>query len=171
MTLFSYTAVNDRKERIQGMVDAISLQAGRSALQETGLFVEEIHEATPSERESAKPWETEAVVEALPSPRPLPPATSYSPLLDTLRLYAGWLLAWYILVIVLGAYQEMKGLSFTIPLVEGLWQSVLIIRAAFGVFLFLMFTSLYRFFGSRGWVGGVFGVMGVLLFYVFLVNT
>src|SRR3989344_7017723 len=99
MTLFSYTAVNDRKERIQGMVDAISLQAGRSALQETGLFVEEIHEATPSERESAKPWETEAVVEALPSPRPLPPATSYSLLLHTPRPYAGWLPAWCILVI------------------------------------------------------------------------
>ncbi|MBI2117697.1 hypothetical protein HYT95_02255, partial [Candidatus Peregrinibacteria bacterium] len=99
------------------------------------------------------------------------PTSSYYPLLDTLRLYAGWLLAWYVLVIALGAYQETKHLPFAIPLVEGLWQSVLIIRAAFGVFLFLMLSSLYRFFGNKGWIGGGLGAVGVLLFYVFLVNT
>ncbi|MBI2524191.1 hypothetical protein HYW11_03195 [Candidatus Peregrinibacteria bacterium] len=205
MSLFSYAAVNDRKERIQGMVDAMSLQAARSALQDTGLFVEEIHEAIPSECESAKPWETVAVTEQercqvpgasfqeitdgrtpdgtvsqydaeLDEQQNLEAASynlkpSYYPLLDTLRLYAGWLLAWYVLVIALGAYQETRHLPFAIPLVEGLWQSVLIIRAAFGVFLFLMLSSLYRFYGSRGWVGGAFGVVGALLFYVFLVNT
>lgn len=192
MSLFSYSAVNERKERIQGLVDAVSLQAGRNALQESGLFIEEIHEATPIEREGVKPWETVVVPEveqdvpsSLPvnepdttqdkpmnqSTSPVEPVALYVPLLDTLHLYAGWLLAWYILVIALGAYQETKNLPFTIPFVEGLWQSVLILRAAFGIFLFLMFTSLYRFFGNRGWLGGILGVFGALLFYVFLVNT
>lgn len=205
MPLFSYTALNEQKERVSGMVDAISLQAARDALQGTGLFVEEIHEATPRERDAAKPWETEAVVDrescqlsgvsfqgvndgnkeigVIPAQDArfeetqnlkaesynLKPA--YYPFLDTLRLYAGWLLAWYVLVVTLGAYQETKSLPFTIPLVEGLWQSVLIIRAAFGVFLFLMLTSLYRFFGSRRWMGGVLGILGIFLFYVFLVNS
>lgn len=171
MSLYSYTALNAQKERTRGVVDAMSLQAARSALQETGLFVEEIHEATSLERESVKPWETEAVVDVQEPTTPLPPIPSYYPFLDTLRLYVGWLLAWYVLVIALGAYQETKALPFTIPLVEGLWQSVLIIRAAFGVFLFLMFTSLHRFFGSRKWVGGGLGLVGTFLFYVFLVNT
>lgn len=222
MPLFSYTALNAQKERIRGTVDAISLQAARDALQGTGLFVEEIHEATPLERDAAKPWETEAVVERdegivgnvstvgmvgqggnvgdvgtvsqvgemgtvstvgtvsnvgaegverETSNESTSQQSTYYPLLDTLRLYAGWLLAWYVFVIALGAYQETKNLPFTIPLVEGLWQSVLIIRAAFGVFLFLMLTSLYRFFGSRRWMGGVLGIFGVFLFYVFLVNT
>lgn len=188
MPLFSYMALNDRQERIRGLVDAISLQAARSALQESGLFVEEIHEATPSEQEGAKPWETAAVVDsavdreimvegansenpAPPITYPLPPTPSYYPLLDTLRLYAGWLLGWYILVIALGAYQETKHLPFTILLVEGLWQSVLIIRATFAVFLFLVLSSLYRFLGSRRWLGGILGLIGILLFYVFLVNT
>lgn len=198
MSLYSYTALNAQKERLQGMVDAISLQAARSALQDTGLFVEEIHEATPTERESTKPWETEAVVEDTvgmvgqggevgnvstvsnvgaegvereTSNEPTSQQSTYYPLLDTLRLYAGWLLAWYVLVIALGAYQETKNLPFHIPLVEGLWQSVLIIRAAFGVFLFLILTSLYRFFGNRTWLGLILGVFGMLLFYVFFVNT
>lgn len=175
MPLFSYTAVDDRKERIQGMVDAMSLQAARSALQGIDLFIEEIHEATPSEREGAKPWETVAVAESstvnnVGMVGKVGLAT-YFPLLDTLRLYAGWLLAWYVLVVTLGAYQETKELPFTIPLVEGLWQSVLILRAAFGVFLFVMLSSLYRFFRSRGWMGGGLGMIGGLLFYVFLVNT
>jgi len=188
MPLFSYTAVNDRKERINGMVDAMSLQAGRNALQESGFFVEEIHEATPMERESTKPWETVSVQEPVeglgteglshsgpndqvPVPSPQHLAPNYYPLLDTVRLYAGWLLAWYILVIALGAYKETKQLPFTIPLIEGLWQSVLIIRAAFGVFIFLMLTSLHRFFGNRAWVGGWLGLLGAFLFYVFFVNT
>ena len=164
---------------MRGLVDALSLQAARSALQDTGLFVEEIHEATTSERSETPPWETMAVgvpgstvgMVGAPTPYSLPPASSYYPFLDTLRLYAGWLLAWYVLVITLGAYQETKGLPFAVPLVEGLWQSVLIIRATFAVFLFLTFSSLYRFFGSRGWLGGVLGVSGALLFYVFFVNT
>lgn len=205
MPLFSYMAFNDRQERIRGLIDAISLQAARSALHESGLFVEEIHEATPSEQESAKPWETETVVErercqvsgvslqevtggstsdgTVPQhdagsseEQNLQPETynlkpAYYPFLDTLRLYAGWLLGWYILVIALGAYQETNHLPFTIPLVEGLWQSVLIIRATFAVFLFLTFSSLYRFLGSRRWVGGGLGIVGVFLLYVFLVNS
>lgn len=206
MPLFSYTATTAGGERTRGVVDAMSLQAARSALQETGLFVEEIHEALPSEQESVKPWETAAVAEQSyqlsavrcqemtdgsqgsdgvslgdvelkeaenlkPGSYNLKASPSYYPFLDTLRLYAGWLLAWYVLVIALGAYQETKELPFSIPLVEGLWQSPLLIRAVFGVFLFLLCTSLHRFFGSRKWVGGVLCLAGVFLFYVFLVNT
>lgn len=198
MPLFSYTATTTGGERTQGMVDAMSLQAARSALQETGLFVEEIHEALPSEQENVRPWETATVLERERGQRSgvsfrgvtddSPPdgtapqhdagsdkeqnlKPAYYPLLDTLRLYAGWLLAWYALVISLGAYQETKELPFSIPLVEGLWQSPLVLRAVFGVFLFLLCTSLYRFFGSRKWVGSGLGFIGVFLFYVFLVNT
>lgn len=203
MSLYSYMVVNEAGECTRGMVDAMSLQAARNALQDTGLFVEEIHEALPSERGGVPPWETEAVVEGgvggdvskvgrvgkvgmvgsegmasvaealakAGANEPTSQPAIYYPLLDTLRLYAGWLLAWYVLVIALGAYQGTKNLPFTIPLVEGLWQSVLIIRATFGVFLFLVLTSLYRFFGNRGWVGGVLGILGVVLFYVFFVNT
>lgn len=197
MPLFSYTATTAGGERTRGVVDAMSLQAARSALQETGLFVEEIHEALPSEQESVKPWETQAVQEPMPlssveglgnrdsglvgntilpgeqstAPSSQISVPQYYPFLDTLRLYAGWLLAWYVLVVALGAYQETKALPFQIPLVEGLWQSAIIIRAAFGVFLFLLFTSLHRFFGSRKWVGGGLGLAGAFLFYVFLVNT
>jgi hypothetical protein len=94
----------------------------------------------------------------------------YAPLLETIRLYAGWLLAWYVLVFALGGYQATKTLPFDVPLVYGLAQSPLVLTFAFATFLFLLLSSLARaLHGGKG-MGVVLGVIWIVAVYAFRIN-
>lgn len=96
--------------------------------------------------------------------------SAYAPLLETIRLYAGWLLAWYTLVFALGGYQATKTLPFELPLVYGLAQSPLVLTFAFGTFFFLLVSSLVKaLHGGKG-MGVVFGVLWVVAVYAFRIN-
>jgi len=66
----------------------------------------------------------------------------YHPFFDTLRLYAGWLLAWYMSVYILGAFQHTRTLPFRIPYVEALLPpfSPVVLHFSLGAFLFLFLT-------------------------------
>ena len=66
----------------------------------------------------------------------------YFPIIDTLRLYAGWLLAWYAIIYGLGSYQASRTLPFEIPYLMGIYYSPLVLSFTLGAFLFLLFTSL-----------------------------
>ncbi len=95
----------------------------------------------------------------------------YYPLVDTFRLYAGWLLAWYFLIYALGSYQWLRHLPFQIPFLGDLFQSTLILDFACACFLFLLLTSLHRRMG-RGWVLGILlTLVGFGLFAGFYANT
>ena len=94
----------------------------------------------------------------------------YAPLLETLRLYAGWLLTWYALVFALGGYQATKGLPFEMPLVYGLAQSPLVLTFAFGTFLFLLFTSLVKETRGGKAMGVIFGLIWIVAVYAFRIN-
>ncbi|PIR52331.1 hypothetical protein COU77_00910 [Candidatus Peregrinibacteria bacterium CG10_big_fil_rev_8_21_14_0_10_49_16] len=168
MPLFMYTALRGGREH-HGSLDALSLQEAREALKQAGYDVQEIHEATAGERKAIPPWERGVVEHQEEKPiqrevsKPvesmvLENVSAYSPnaFISVLRIYAGWLLAWYALVFILGTYQLTKRLPIEFPYVDSLVQSPLLPRFAFGVFLFLLLSSLHQ-----AWYGGI--IKGTLL--------
>ncbi|MEK7591273.1 MAG: hypothetical protein AAB489_03650 [Patescibacteria group bacterium] len=94
----------------------------------------------------------------------------YFPLIDTLRLYAGWLLSWYFLIFAFGSYDYLREFPFEIPLVSGLFQSPVIIIFALGAFLFLMLSSLHRFFNRGMFRGIILGILWVVLIGTYRMN-
>lgn len=91
----------------------------------------------------------------------------YAPFISTLRLYAGWLLAWYFLIYAFGSYSELQELSFEIPYVEQLFLSPVILLFACGAYLFLVLTSLHRMLGGGFAKGLLCTVLGVMMFGLF----
>ena len=170
MPHFTYTARNSEGILVRGNITALSAQAARDSLKEMNLQAEELYEvpeAMPIQK--ATPPATPSPAAPIPAPlAPPKPSISwkltekeeaaapvsvaekpktevkYFPLMDTLRLYAGWLLSWYFLIFAFGSYDYTRELPFDIPLVSGLFQSPVIITFALGAFLFLMLTSLHR---------------------------
>ena len=100
-----------------------------------------------------------------------PASESYAPLSDTLRLYAGWLLAWYALVYLLGSAQYFGNLPFEVPFLDGLFYSALVLRFAFGTFLFLLLSSVHRLLGRGLWKGLLLTAVWIVLMLWFWGNA
>ena len=81
--------------------------------------------------------------------------SEYYPFSDTIRLYAGWLLAWYGLVYILGWFQSTRSMEPAIPFVYGLLYSPLVLTCTLVAFLYLLFHSLQRTI-NRGYLSGTF---------------
>ncbi|MDP6561808.1 MAG: hypothetical protein QF793_02685, partial [Candidatus Peribacteraceae bacterium] len=115
MTTYTYQATDASGKTVDGTVEAHSLQAARDAVVNLGMEPLEIYEAhQKSSSKSDSPWVDP--LQAIQADTAEEPSTAaYFPLLDTLRLYAGWLLAWYCIVYAIGAYQFMKELPFRLP--------------------------------------------------------
>ncbi len=94
----------------------------------------------------------------------------YYPLLDTLRLYAGWLLAWYFLIFALGSAQWLHHTPFQISFLSDLFLSPMILSFACACFLFLLLSSIHILLGRRLMVGIVLTLIGFGLFAVFYAN-
>jgi len=140
--------------------------------------------APPSE---TAPDESASRIAAIPATEPpsphvrspksevLPPEheklSTYFPLLDTLRLYAGWLLAWYCLVYALGSYQNERPLPFRIPYVEGLFLSPLVLSFTLAAFLFLLLTGIWKFIGKGIFTGLILTIVGVATFVLYRMNV
>lgn len=71
-------------------------------------------------------------------------ASPYHPVLATLRLYAGWLLAWYGLFVGLGHYVHERSLPVGIPFVEGFFLSPMIFSFTLAIFLFLLLSEIHK---------------------------
>ncbi|OGJ54006.1 hypothetical protein A3D11_04640 [Candidatus Peribacteria bacterium RIFCSPHIGHO2_02_FULL_49_16] len=173
MPLFSYTAHRDGHEH-RGCIEAISLQEARDALKQAGFLVQEIHESTGEEQNAVPPWERGLVIEREEIPRSHQPSFSIQNrgmILTTLRIYAGWLLAWYALVFVLGAYQLTKRLPFELPYVDSLIQSPLLPRFAFGAFLFLLFTTIHLSWNRGIFKGILLTMLGMAVWWGFHANV
>jgi len=197
MPQFTYSAIQSDGQRVSGTIESFSLQAAHDALKQMHLIPEEIHESTVSEQpltpEQAEkllsftqpaftnempeetPVSSEITTESpeVPSPKsqvlsPNPQSpSSYFPLLDTLRLYAGWLLAWYCLVYALGHYQHTRPLPFRIPFVEGLFLSPLVLSFTLGAYLFLLLSGIWKATGRgifKGLIATGIGVAGFVLY-------
>ena len=95
----------------------------------------------------------------------------YAPFGDTLRLYAGWLLAWYALTFSIASYTLNRALPFHLPWLEDMATSPFVISLAFGVFLFLLLSSLHRTLHGRLGLGLLLTLPGVFLWFLFWLNA
>lgn len=85
----------------------------------------------------------------------------YHPIVSTLRLYAGWLLAWYGLFVALGYYAHVRSLSWDLPFVEAFYLSPLIFSFTVAIFLFLVLGAIHRAHQGR-WISRiVLGLLGI----------
>jgi hypothetical protein len=183
MTLFAYVA-RDLEGNVQsGLLDAQDASQATTALSGDGLKVEELHEATLHEREELpQPAQERSAVSRAPSPPQKrrsssapsknPPAVKYHPLHDTLRLYAGWLLAFYAVAYALGAYQHTRSLPFRIPYAEAQLPAFapLVFSMTLGVFLFLLLGTLHRTLRGGKALGFLFALLGILAFTFYRMN-
>ncbi len=96
---------------------------------------------------------------------------SYAPVLDTFRLYAGWLCAWYVAIFALGSLSYLDRLPSRIDLLEDLIVSPTIINFCFGAFLFLLLTSLYKKLHANIPTGMIFGIAWLSTLLIFRLNT
>ncbi len=95
----------------------------------------------------------------------------YYPLVDTFRLYAGWLLAWYMVVLAVGSSQRLHAVPWKIALIEELFSTPLILSFTAATFLFLLFTDLHRLMGG-GTVKAVgLSFIALILFLFFQANV
>lgn len=158
MTQFSYKATGNDGKHVTGTVDSHSLQGAREAVIAMGLDPIEIFQ-TPLAHGSQAP--SAAKRDAAP----------YLPLFETMRLYAGWLLAWYALIYCIGAYQFFKDLPFRIPYAESLFLSPLVLSFTFAAYLFLLLSTLYKAFGKKKIVAFILFVIGVAIFLLYRMNV
>lgn len=100
---------------------------------------------------------------------PIATSSKYYPLVDTIRLYAGWLLAWYLLFVALGYYTFERQMPWDIPIVEGFFFSPLIFRFISGIFLFLALSSLHKLLRGKLLSGVLLVLLGAGLYGVTLI--
>ena len=81
-----------------------------------------------------QPWVAESA---------LPKKNSYAPLFETLRLYAGWVLFWAGVLLVMMAYGEIRQLPFKVPYIQDIAQIRSIVVVACASFLFLLLSRLH----------------------------
>lgn len=196
MAKYSYTASNAKAETVSGTLHAESIASAQSALFAMGLMPAEIFESREDKSDSASthrhpsqsgPVDWESVDErslhtVLDSTNRLPPQSphlqsererEYFPIGDTLRLYAGWLLAWYFLVYALGGYQLSRSVPFRIPYVEA-WlppYSPLILTFACGSFLYLLMTQIHAMIGGGRLKGFLLSITGIVCFVLYRINV
>jgi hypothetical protein len=172
MPLFFYVAHDDQGQEVRGTIEAISVQAARAALREKEVEVKEIHEATMNELRSTQ-YSSSITLEDSPSSTEIQSQKSYYPFVDTLRLYAGWLLAWYSITYVFGAYQYTKDIPIRIPYAEALLPpfSDIVFSFTIASFLFLLLSSLQKSFGGGTVQSFVFTILGIVLFSLYRVNV
>ncbi len=156
---------------VQGTVEAEELEAARASLTTKHLTVLSMTPSKDVELPRAAPLDLSPAWK--PTPEQVPyaplssaptPQTAYYPLVETFRLYAGWLLAWYFLIFALGSYQLTRSLPFRVPYVDDLFTSPLVTDFSAAAFLFLLLTDLHRRIG-RGIIKGL--VLCVVGFFAF----
>ena len=97
--------------------------------------------------------------------------SEYHPLLDTLRLYAGWLLACLVSLEALSAYQHYRRLPFHVDILQEWGQSPLVLHVTLLSFLFLLLSSIHGTIERGFWKGALLGTIGIAIFLLFVINT
>ncbi|MFH0770632.1 MAG: hypothetical protein V1926_04615 [Candidatus Peregrinibacteria bacterium] len=177
MPQYSYSARDASKSTVQGTVDAPDEPSAMATLKEMGLGEVSLSEQRMDPSPSSVPPPGWTVIDEPMEPepsvplRPDPSAKTYMPLIDTIRLYAGWLLAGYFLTYALGSYQWTKPLPFEIPFVLAFVVSPLVLSFSLAAFLFLLVTELYRATGKQKLLGVLFTLLGIATFALYRLNT
>ena len=97
--------------------------------------------------------------------------TEYYPLSDTIRLYAGWQLALYVMVYALGFYQLNEKVSFRVPYIDALFISPILLTATLGCFLFLACTEITRMFPNKTTLKIFVSLLFIVLFVFYRSNV
>lgn len=178
MTSFSYIARTADGTLDRGTIDAPTMEKAREVLRKKNLLVEEMRAADGTAPSLAfkqtMPWtntdEPLARKDRIKGQN-MRSDTSYVPLMDTVRLFAGWLLAWYSIIYLLGALR----LSGKIPdgwwFVQGLFESALVLRFAFVTFIFLMLSTIHREIKGSTGSGIALTLTGIVLAGLFHLNA
>lgn len=174
MPTFSYIAKNPGGAETRGIIDAASLDGAREELRKRGVFTEDVREI-PQADVVQKPKQAEKKPAPLPwsganngsSPK-LPDTPTYAPLHETLRVFAGWLLAWYGVIYALG-FLEQSGKLPELPFVRELFESRLVLQFTFGTFLFLALSNVHRWLGGGTLKGFALGIAYVALLAGFVI--
>ena len=158
MPTYSYTATDLFGAAMQGEVDADDADAAKEALRAKDMIPVHIEEL-PTENLSEVNTEAASVQKI------------YLPIAATLRLYAGWLLAYYSVVYAVGFYAHSRTLPMEIPYVEALMLSPLVLSFTLAAYLFLVFHTLYQVLG-KGLMKGIFlSIAGIGVFVVYRMNV
>lgn len=96
--------------------------------------------------------------------------SGYHPLLDTLRLYAGWLLTCLTVVFAFGSYQALRTLPVSNPLLAEWVESPMIRNVAALCFLFLLLSSIHRRMRGGLWTGVTLACSGFAALAFFMAN-
>lgn len=93
--------------------------------------------------------------------------SEYHPLLNTLRLYAGWLLACLLVIYTFGSYQQLRALPFRFSILDEWMDSPMILNVTFVTFSFLLLSSVHQAMGRGFWRGVALAVIGFELLVIF----
>ena len=107
---------------------------------------------------------TETPKKEAPAPVLKKASGGYHSLTATLRLYAGWLLAWYGLFVAIGYYSVQRVLPWDIPFVQAFYMSPLIFSFIVAIFIFLMMSAVHKVMRGGLLTGIVFTLLGIGLF-------
>jgi hypothetical protein len=166
MPTFTYIGQSMDGKEERGSIEATSAEHARELLRKRSLLVE--HVTLSQGLTSPAPSPNAATTATVPA---VQAEDEYVPLSDTFRLYAGWLLAWYSIVYLVGSYQFTKDLPFEIPFLEGLFLSPLVLKFAFGTFLFLLLSSVHRALGRGIWKGVFLTLVWLGVVTLFVLNA
>jgi hypothetical protein len=111
-------------------------------------------ETLPSAEALQQPWVAEPVS--------VKKKASYAPLFETLRLYAGWVLFWASVLLVIMAYGETRHLPYRIPYIQDIAQIRSIVVVACSAFLFLLVSRIHRLFRGGAALGAALGILWIL---------
>lgn len=170
MATFSYIAKNADGTETRGTLDAATLDAAREELRKRGVLIEDVKELpAPKPAPAAKPkaaplpWSASSTGPAVATND-----AAYAPLTETLRVFAGWLLAWYGIIYALG-FLEHSGKLPELPFVHELFLSPLVLQFTFGTFLFLALSNVHRWIGKGMLAGFVLGAVWLALVAGFVI--
>lgn len=182
MRLFRYTFRREDGAAQSGSVEAANIQAARATLTEMGISPTDLREAdenivmvaegqelpaqTKAEEEEVVDWSTLPTLKKAGAERSTVSA-QYHPFLETLRLYAGWLAAWYVLIFAFGSYQMLRERPLGIPYLEELFLSKTVLSLAFTAFLFLTLSSIHRRLRRGVLLGVVLTIVGAGVLFLF----
>lgn len=172
MATFLYRAATKHGAAQSGSIKAATEKDARVVLEKQGLEILEINEQKPVKFEEMQPLsgkQSHKVFEKKASKKS-ESSHDYAPFSQTLRLYAGWLLAWYGIIELLGSLQEAGRLPFYVPYLNALFYSPLVLTFACGTFFFLLLTSLHAWLGRGTLKGVALSFVWVVLTVGFAVN-
>jgi hypothetical protein len=172
MPRFAYTARTSAGEIVSDEIEASHAQEARQLIRVMGCELQELKEVPVKRKDPV--WVVsgdDAAVAENSRKKSSEVVSSYAPLVDTFRLYCGWLLAWYFFIYALGGYQLLRALPLRFSLFVDLLSSSLIAQCAFAVFLFLLFSDLHRLMRLRLAGALTLAGMGFLLLAVYAVNV